>query len=190
MTAISFDQVIRTRRTTRAYRPDPVPESVLQELVEIATLAPSGMNVQPWRFSVITDRALLRQLSDVVKRTGLTKIPELPETENFRAMLQNPEYDVFYGAPALIVIQGDRRSPIASLDCLLAAENLILAAHAKGLGTCFMGFVLLAKEEAEICRALAVAEGYDIVAPLIVGYSDAIPQTPPDRRPPEITWVR
>ncbi len=96
----------------------------------------------------------------------------------------------FYGAPALVVIQGDRRSPIASLDCLLAAENLILAAHAKGLGTCFMGFVMLAKDNEELRRALAVEEGYDIVAPIIAGYSDAIPQTPPDRRPPEITWVR
>jgi len=190
VTDISFDQVIRSRRTTRAYRVDPVPESVLQELVEIATLAPTGMNAQPWRFSIVTNRATLKGVSDAVKRIGLAMTPQVPEMERLRPAFENQDYEIFYGAPALVVIQGDRRSPIASMDCLLAAENLILAAHARNLGTCFMGFIMLAKDNEGIRRALSTEEGYDIIAPIIVGYSDAIPQTPPDRRPPEIAWVR
>ncbi len=49
MSDVNFDHVLRTRRTTRAYREEPVPESLLQELVELATLAPTGMNAQPWQ---------------------------------------------------------------------------------------------------------------------------------------------
>ena len=190
MTDLIFEQVIRSRRTTRAYRDEPVPEAALSELVELATLAPSGMNLQPWRFSIITNRDVLKRVNEGVKQACLAMLAQMPEMERFRSAFENPEYDIFYGAPALVVIQGPCGNQIGLLDCLLAAENLILAAHARGLGTCFMGFLLMARESQEIRRALAVEDGYEIVAPITVGASDAIPQTPPERDPAHIAWVR
>lgn len=190
MSDVSFDQVIRSRRTTRAYREEPIPEATLSELVEVATLAPTAMGLQPWRFSIITNRDVLKRVSAEVKQACIAMMGQVPDLERARPILENEEYDVFYGAPALVVIQGPRGDQVGLLDCLLAAENLILAAHAKGLGTCFMGFLLLARESLEIRRALAVEDGYEIVAPIIVGASDAIPQSPPERQTPHIAWVR
>ena len=190
MSDVSFNQVIRSRRTTRAYREEPVPEATLSELVELATLAPTAMGFQPWRFSIIINREVLNRISGEVKQACLAMVGQVPGLEHARDMLENEAYDIFYGAPALVVIQAPRGNQIGLLDCVLAAENLILAAHARGLGTCFMGFLLLARESQEIRRALAVEDGYEIVAPIIVGASDAIPQTPPEREPAHIAWVR
>lgn len=186
----NFEQVIRTRRTTRKYLPRQVDEKTLGELVELATLAPSAMNLQPWRFSVVTSREALQAVNEEVKRTGLAMIQQAPELERFRAAFENPDYDIFYAAPALVVIKAPQGNDMAKMDCLLAAENVILAAHAMGLGTCFIGFVLLAGQSPQACRALAVEDGYEIVAPIIVGHTDSIPDTPPQRQPAQINWVR
>lgn len=190
MPEVSFDHVIRTRRTTRVYRGEAVGEDTLKELVELATLAPSGMNLQPWRFSIVTNRDLLKQVNDTVKRVALAMLPPTDDMARYRQYLSDPDYSIFYGAPALIVIQAPRGNPVMMIDCLLGAENLILAAHAKGLGTCFMGFLLMARDNDDVRRALGVDDGYEIVAPIIVGASDAIPQAPPDRAPAQITWVK
>jgi nitroreductase len=190
MSDVSFDQVIRSRRSTRAYREGAVPEATLSELVELATLAPTALGLQPWRFSVITNRDVLTRVGEEVRQTCLAMVGQVPGLERARPMLENEGYDIFYGAPALVVIQGPRGNHVGFMDCLLATENLVLAAHARGLGTCFMGFLLLARESQEIRRALAVEDGYEIVAPIIVGASDAIPQTPPEREPARIAWVR
>ncbi len=111
MSDLTFDQVIRTRRTTREYRDEPVPEGLLQELVELATLAPSGMNAQPWRFSVVTNKGVLREVNARVKSLLLAR--NLPYLTQYEAMFQDPEFSIFWGAPALIVIQGVAGSPIA-----------------------------------------------------------------------------
>lgn len=190
MSEMSFEQVVRTRRSIRAYKDEPVAEETLRELVELATLAPTAMNLQPWRFSVITSREALARVNEVVKRACLAMMERAPELQRFRSMFEDPKFSVFYGAPALVLIQGPTGNQTATMDCLLAAENLMLAAHAKGLGTCFIGFVLLARDDAELRRTLAVADGYDAIAPIIVGSPAAIPEAAPERRPAEITWVR
>lgn len=188
MPDVTFDHVIRTRRTTRAYRPDPVPEALLQELVDLAILAPTAMGAQPWRFSIVTNRKVLREVNGQVKQLLLEA--GRPEFARYRAMFENPDFDIFWGAPAVIVIQGPAGSQVAAIDCVLAAENLILAAHARGLGNCYMGFLMVASSREDIARAVGVAPGYQMVAPIAVGYSDAIPAAPPERTPADITWVR
>jgi len=184
----TFDHVLRTRRTTRAYRPDPVPEALLQELVDLAILAPTAMNAQPWRFSIVTNKAVLQEVNAKVK--GFLLASEAPAFARYRAMFESPTFDIFWGAPALIVVQAPAGNQVAAIDCLLATENLILATHARGLGSCYMGFLVMGRGIEGVGAALGLAAGYEIIAPIVVGYSDAIPQTPPERNPAQITWVR
>jgi nitroreductase len=186
-----FFEVLKTRRTIRSYQPEPLSDAELQELIDMAVLAPSGMNSQPWAFTVILDRAVLRRLNEIV--TGILRTPEILQrmpTEAMRNRIMDPAYDIFYGAPALIVISGDAQAPTAAADCHLAAENLFLAAHALGLGTCYMGFLMFAQTHPEVRRLLRLPEGYKIVAPAVVGRVAARPEGPPQRRPPRIEWVR
>lgn len=185
-----FFEVLRTRRSVRSFSTEPVSRQDLQELIDSAIVAPTGMNLQPWAFIVATGRDVLEKLNSIVITILLS--PEVQQhmtSERMKQIVNSPGYDIFYGAPALIVICGDTKVPGAMYDCQLAAENLLLAAHAKGLGACYMGFLLLAAENLEAQKRLQLVEGFKIMAAAVVGHPDSRPDGPPLRNPARVTWV-
>jgi nitroreductase len=185
-----FFEVLRTRRTVRSYLAEPVSRQDLQLLIDSAILAPTGMNFQPWAFTVVTRQDVMHKLNAIV--VGILRSPEAQAhmtSERMKEIVNAPGYNIFYGAPALIVISGDTAIPGAMYDCQLAAENLFLAAHAKGLGTCYMGFLQLAADHPEAHKLLAIADGFKMMAAAIVGHPDVRPEGPPQRNPARVAWV-
>jgi len=185
-----FFEVLRTRRSVRSFSAEPVSRQDLQELIDCAIVAPTGMNLQPWAFTVATSREVLQKLNSIV--VNILCSPEVQQhmpSERMKQIVNAPGYDIFYGAPALIVICGDTRVPGAMFDCQLAAENLLLAAHAKGLGACYMGFLLLAAENPEAQKLLQLVEGFKVMAAAVVGHTENRPEGPPQRNPARVTWV-
>lgn len=183
-------EAIEMRRSIRSYKPDEVSHDQLRQLLHAAVQAPSGMNAQPWAFGVITDQMLLRSFSDRVKAYLLGKVDEWPWLERYKDHFENPDYNVFYYAPALIVIYAREQTPIAQIDCTLAAENVMLAAAGMGLGTCWIGFATDLLNMPGTRQELGVPEEFLAIAPIIVGYPDG---PPPDRvkNPPEVVyWKR
>ncbi len=106
-----FFDVLRTRRTVRSYTTEPVADGDLRELIDSAILAPTGMNLQPWAFSVVTNRGVMDQLNAIV--VGILRSPEARERmgERMKEIVNAPGYNIFYGAPALVVISGDTSVP-------------------------------------------------------------------------------
>ena len=184
-----FYDVLRTRRTVRSYTTEPVSRQDLQELIDAAILAPNGMNFQPWAFTAVTSREVMQKLNGIV--IGILRSPEAQQRmgQRMREIVNAPGYDIFYGAPALIVIGADSNAPGAPVDCQLAAENLLLAAHAKGLGACYMGFLLLAADVPEAQELLGLPPGFRMAAAAIVGHPDVRPAGPPQRNPARINWI-
>ena len=119
----------------REYKTEVVDEKTIRDLIEAAVLSPNAVNQQPWIFTIVLDR-----ISCEAKDHLLPTLPEGAESEHFRSLLTNPDFHIFYHAPALIVISGNAPGPWIVEDCALAAENLMLAAFARGLGTCWIGF--------------------------------------------------
>lgn len=119
----------------REFTPKPVDEEVLRQLVDAAIQAPGAVNQQPWLFTVVQDKALLARISREAKAHMLRTSAAALASHHFQSILENPEFDIFYHAPALIVISA-AAGPWIVEDCALAAENLMLAACAAGLGTC------------------------------------------------------
>jgi nitroreductase len=190
VTVPDFFEVLKTRRTVRSYTAEAVTRQDLQELIDSAILAPTGMNFQPWAFTVVTSQDVMRRLNAIV--VGILRSPEAQQhmpNERMKEIVNEPGYYIFYGAPALVVISGDTKVPGAMIDCQLAAENLFLAAHAKGLGTCYMGFLTLVAEHPEARQLLGIAEGYTMMAAAVVGHPDVRPEGPPQRNPAMINWV-
>jgi len=106
-----------------------------------------------------------------------------------REMLIGPGFHIFYHAPSLIVISASQTGPWAVEDCSLAAENLMLAAHASGLGTCWIGFAQAWLGTAEGKTALRFGcDDVVPIAPIIVGYPRTQP-APVPRREPIIHWI-
>ena len=184
-------EAIYSRRAVREFTAEPVDEKTLRQLIDAAIQAPSAVNEQPWLFSVVLDKALLVRISDQAKAHMVKTTPAglLSHSRHFQDILNDPKFDIFYHAPALIVISAVARSPWVVEDCTLAAENLMLAARALGLGTCWIGFAQGWLGTAEGKAALNLRPEYLPVAPIIVGHPKSTPGAVARKEPP-ITWLR
>ncbi len=180
---------IRGRRAVRAYSGEPVNKNLLSGLVDAAVTAPNAMNRQPWLFAAVTDRAQLKRISDAAKAHTLANLAATPGLEQYSAQLSDPEFDIFYGAPALMLICATAPDEMATIDCCLAAENFMLAAHADGLGTCWIGFAQAWLQSPDGVAELNLPEGARVVAPIVIGRPRGKPDAPPRQRA-RIQWIR
>jgi nitroreductase len=185
---MDFDQVLYSRRAVRDYTRQPVSEASLRRLIDAAIQAPSATNEQPWIFSVLRERAQLARISEAAKAHMLARPPAGVVLGHLHQVVENPEFDLLYGAPALIVISSATHSHWAAENCALAAENLMLAARADGLGTCWIGFIQTWLGTPEGKATIKVPADALPVAPIIVGHPRAEPAAV-SRKPPEIVWV-
>ncbi len=148
---MEFGEVIRRRRSIRKYKSDPVPDDVLQEILEAGRLAPSGGNRQPWHFIVVKDPALKREMG----------IPDWASE-----------------APIVLAVCGDpQESPTWQVvDPTIAMEHMILAATDKGLGTCWIG--TLGNDE-RIKKVLGIPQRMKVIAVTPIGYPAESPPPKP-----------
>jgi nitroreductase len=185
---MDLDEAITGRRAVRDYTSDAVDEPTIRRLIEAAVQAPSAVNQQPWTFAVVRDQAVLDQVSQGAKAHLLATMPAGPHAGRFRSLLDDPGFQIFYHAPVLILISAAAEGPWAVEDCALAAENLMLAAYAAGLGSCWIGFAQGFLNTPEGKAALGLPAGWAPVAPIIVGRPKTAP-APVPRKPAEIRWV-
>jgi len=180
-TALSALDIIYTRRSVREYKPQPIDRETIQGLIDAATQAPTAMHAEPWAFVVVQNRAMLARYSEQAKQTLLDQMhagasahamADPTASAAFRAQLASPEFDIFHHAPTLIVICAKPAGSFAAADCWLAAENLMLAATAMGLGTCCIGSALPVLTQPNVRNELAIPDGYTVVAAIVVGVPD------------------
>lgn len=185
---MDLQQAIRSRRAVRAFTSAPVERATLLRLIDAAILAPSAVNEQPWSFTVVQDQDLLARISAESKAHMLASPPHAISGLHLQERLRDPGFDIFYHAPVLIVISSVKADQWAIENCSLAAENLMLAACAEGLGTCWIGFAQtwLASDAGK--AVLGVPADYLPVAPIIVGHPQS-PVAAVPRKPPEIRWI-
>lgn len=184
-------EVIHHRRAVRSYQPTRLDESTIRTLLDAAIQAPTAMHLEPWAFVVVQDRAVLKRLSD---RAKVIAGEEARHRDLIRgsgaSLLSDPAFNIFYDAGTLIVICARELGPFVEADCWLAAENLMLAACAMGLGTCCIGFAIPALRTPDVKQELGIPPDVTAVAPIIVGRPRG--DTPPvgRREPLVLRWVR
>ena len=179
---------IHHRRAIREFTRQVPDKRAIESVIEAAVHAPSAMNLQPWAFAVVLGRPRLAAISDRAKAYLLQTMATQSALEAYRDHLADPAFDIFYGAPALILVCATSSAPGASEDCALAAQTLMLAAHAAGLGTCWIGLSRPWLNEAEANEELGLPPAYAPVAPIILGYPKGTSAAHP-RREPEIIWI-
>ncbi len=163
-----FLSLVKTRRSIRRYRAEPVPRETLLSVLEAARWAPSAVNGQPWHFLVVNDPQRRRELADRARLLGLVRWKHIAS------------------APVVVAILGDPRgNRFVTVDCSLAGMNLLLAAHVLGLGACWIGGF----EADKIRGLLGVPRDRDIVGLVTLGWPDETP-APPPRLPLErlVSW--
>ena len=176
--------LIKGRRSCRSYKPDAVPEKVIDRILEAGTWAPSAMNKQPWKFIVITDRQVIRDLSDRVKKAMLGNAAVMSVARYAERFTASKDL-VFYGAPLLIFIIGDEKDEWMPVDTGLCAQNMFLYAYSEGLASCWIGFSHQLNKDPEALKKLKVPAGNKIQGAFIFGYP-AEKMPPHDRNKPVV----
>ena len=166
---------IKSRRSIRRYTEDQISPEHLDMLLEAATWAPSGSNNQSWLFVAIQNRDVLRELNDLVKRTFLTWTPDddYPAKKKAKINAEKESFSFFHHAPTLVVAANVSGYQNAVVDCSLALQNIFLAAHSVGLGTCWINQLRWLSKEAPVREFLAtkgLPRELDIFGSAAVGY--------------------
>jgi nitroreductase len=184
---MNLTQAIRSRRAVRDFADRPVSADALNQLAAAASWAPSAMNEQPWHFTIVTDRGVLDEISEKAKAWNLATAPPPGRLSHFHDLMADPAFHLFYNAPALVVISVPASATWGAEDCALAAQNLMLAAVERGLGTCWIGFAQgwLRSPEG---RGLLNLPDHLALAPIIVGHPRTAPPLVP-RKTISISWI-
>ena len=158
-------KAIKERRSVKSYKPDAVPAELLDAVLEAGTYAPTGRNMQAPIIVAVTDKATRDKLSKL------------------NAEVMGMDGDPFYGAPAVLVVLADRSRSTYLYDGSLVMENLMLAAHSLGLGSCWIHRAKEVFDSAEgkaLLASLGIEGDYEGIGNCIIGYTD----TPPVERKP------
>ena len=181
-------ETIYKRRSVRFYTEEPVDKDTIEKLIKAGIQAPSAMNVQPWAFGVIQDKALMQKISDDTKAYLLASISAKPYLECYRQLFSNPDFHVFYKAPALLTVFAKPEGPNPACDCALVAQNIMLAAHSLGLGSCWIGFAQMSLNTPELKEQLGIPKEYIAVAPIIIGHPAKVSAAVIKKEPEILFW--
>lgn len=150
---------IKTRRSVKKYKSDMVPRELLDIIEECGTYAPSGLNKQSSIILEITSKGVRDKVAKLNALVG-----GMPE-----------DFDPFYNAPVVLVVLADKNIPTYIYDGSVVMENMMLAAHSLGLGSCWVHRtkeVFETVEGKEILKSLGINGDYEGIGNCIIGYSD------------------
>lgn len=195
-------EAIKSRRSIRRYTDEPVSRDMLEEVIQAGRYAPSAENRQPWRFIVVTDRDVIARLSREIKKTIRRLLRYRFVLQLWRRELRDPDVvrllygvshaerdTIFFGASAVVfVVTEDERFNDESCAC--CAQNMMLAAHALGLGSCWIGFASILGLRRQTLQDIGVPDGCHVAATLTIGHPEGNPQ-PPMRNPMAdvVNWI-
>ena len=192
-------RLMRSRRSCRNYTSEAVDRSLLEQLCQVGATAPSGTNSQRWTFSILPERkqvmAFGRHVADFFR--SLNRLARIPLLRNGLALVGQKElaeyhreyylalsealkrYDehgddrLFHGASAVIIVGSNPGASCPAEDALLATQNILLAAHAVGLGTCLIGYAVEAmRHKRKIQKALGWHKKEEVYAVIALGHPD------------------
>lgn len=196
----SFEQLMRTRRSVRGYKPDPIPHDVLEEVFATAQLSPSNCNVQPWVVHVVSGAAADKMRADLTAHvmSGAQATPDFPLTDKYPGEYRTRQIGAavalfsatgvarddhmarmksmlrnfeFFDAPhALFLFMPEWAGWREAADCGMYAQSLMLAMAARGIGSCAQG--ALSHYAAFVKSELGVADEMKLLFGISFGYED------------------
>jgi nitroreductase len=209
-------RLLSSRRSCRSFTDEPVEKAVLEDLARIGTMAPSGTNSQRWSFTIVPDRQALLDYGQLIGRfyERLNRLAANPAARLFSRLFMQDKLGhyyrhyhaqvkdalrqfkeagrdkLFHGATAAILIGTEPGASCPREDALLAAQNIALAAHTMGIGTCLIGFAVEAmRRDRSIQRSLGIPGTEDIHAVIALGKPAVTYLRPAGRKPARIRYA-
>jgi nitroreductase len=194
-------QLMASRRSCRHFTDQPVERAVLEDLVKIGSTAPSGTNSQSWTFTILPTRKAVTAFAESVacffgrlnktaektlirlllKLTGKGELDSYYRgyyrkvKEALEEWYGSGKDQLFHGGTAVMIIGSKPGASCPAEDALLATQNILLAAHSMGLGSCLIGFAVTAmKKDPSIQRSVGIPAEEEIHAVIALGYPDEV----------------
>jgi len=182
--------LIRSRRSIRRFRSNSIPREYLDMILEAARWAPSAGNRQPWRFIIVSDMNTLEKIGEIYQDMRAADIKGVSSTSNYYKAIServrtNFYRNIFKTAPLCIAVCADAEQSFHSrtwaMDCAIATQNMLLMAHALGLGSVIIDFQRPEHETLlKLVRdLLRIPDGVKLMFMLPIGYPDEQPTPPP-----------
>ena len=172
-------EAIHGRRSVRSYDPKPVPRELIESVIlDAAQAPPPYRGMVPWAFTVIEGVERIAAYGERAMKHAREHHPG----ESGSDWLTRPGFKVFWDAPVVVIISG----PVG--DCCRAGQNFMLSAHARGLGSCWVGSPMLWLSTPEVRAELKIPSDLPPVAVLCLGYPAEVPATIVRERPP-VVWA-
>ena len=166
-------ELMMSRRSIRAYKDSVISRETLNDILKCGINAPNGKNLQSYEIRVIDSPALIDSMTQAVVKDK----PEIAQREGFK--------NIFVNAPCVVCIAYDTQYDMAHIDCGLLGENIILAAWAKGIGSCCLGssarWLIDSPSAKPYLDRLAFSKGYQLLYCIALGYPDETPEAKPRR---------
>lgn len=177
---------ILTRRAIRKYTDKQVSKTQLDTIIQCAVYAPSALNRQSWEVRFIRNPGILEEINNrfLEYAKGKTLIGSASRAGE-------PGFSVFHHAPVLVVVGKDKSNSYSTLDCGLLTQNILLSAHALGLGTCPIGAVVPILNDGknrDLLEQIAMPDTHDIAICIALGYPDEKP-VPKERNKDKIQII-
>lgn len=172
-TASVVNDLMMSRRSIRAYKDSVISRETLNEILKYGINAPNGQNLQSYEIRVIDSPALIDAITQAVVKDN----PKIAERDGFK--------NIFVNAPCVVCIAYDTQYDMAQIDCGLLGENIILAAWAKGIGSCCLGssarWILDSPSAKPYLDRMAFSKGYKLLYCIALGYPAETPKAKPRR---------
>lgn len=213
---VSLVNLMGSRRSCRNFTQRPVDRKLLEDLVTIGITAPSGSNCQPWTFTILPDRESVDRLGRQVGRffRSTNRMAEKGWLRTLLKWIGKPELDtyfrehyatvqmgleawdrgardlLFHGAQAVIVVAAENDASCPAEDALLASGHMLLAAHAMGLGTCLVGYVIEAmRRDRSIVHDIGIPDNETPHAVIALGWPDETYHRVAGRKPAVVRYA-
>lgn len=203
---------IKTRRSVRAFKPDPLPTEIITQIIDAGNCAPSGGNYQPWRFVVVTDPDMRHRLRDAAYPYWKEEFERGTFSEHFknfvadlyprclgwefqpfdqlRHRIADYKDGVYFDAPVIVFVigTGEPAAVHAGIDCPMVCLNMMLAAHSLGVGSIWVSHGLLGLKDVYVKADLGIKDDEQVFGPVLMGYPRIMP-SPPKKAQPQIIWI-
>lgn len=210
------EETIYARRSVRYYRKKQIPEYLLRRLIEAGRFAPSAGNAQPWKFIVVQNAQMINEMTEDViaeckklkkmlnyysepgkaRKGWLTRFLQKKMPNRLHpiplgaiSLIADGKLGAWHGAPTVIVLLADMRAPgRPALDIGIAGQNMVLAAHSMGLGTCWMSFITTLEKNRKWIDTFGIRYPYELITSIAVGYPRGVPDGFVERETQAIDW--
>lgn len=179
-------RTIKNRRSIRSFKSEQIKKEELDLIIEAGIYAPSGHNTQPWHFTIIQNKEVTKHINDISKEVMATI-----DIDWIRNAGMNPNYDITYNAPTLIIVSGNKSAISWKTDCDAAIQNMLIAAESLNIGSVWLGFAGFGFKKEGEAEKIDIPEGYEPYYGVAFGYKSQDKQVPaPKRNYDVVNYIR